>query len=127
MTVFSSQHVFDKFQRDRSQIHIGLDQSVIDSLSGIGLKELAFELKVADRHREFLSWHFSREMRASGGDTGSSVSCGSILRDKKTGIRWGLIRATECVGMMCEPCITELPVLSSSGSFHIVAASLDSA
>ena len=40
MTIFRSQHIFDKFQRDGSQIHIGLDQGVVNSLSGIGLKEL---------------------------------------------------------------------------------------
>ncbi len=64
--IFGTQHVFNEFKRDGSQVHIGLNESVVDGLSGIGFQQLAFELKIADRHDQVLSWQFSREETKKG-------------------------------------------------------------
>jgi len=50
MTVFGAEHVIDKFHRDRTQIDVSLNESVIHSSASIGFKELLFKRQVADRH-----------------------------------------------------------------------------
>jgi hypothetical protein len=93
--MFGTQHVLHKFERDGSQVNIGLNESVIDGLSGIGFQQLTFELKIADRHDQVLSWQFSREETKKG----SRFGCFSETTQKNdcspTAFRGGLLREAE--------------------------------
>lgn len=109
MPVFGTQHVFHEFKRDRSQVHIGLNESVVDGLSGIGFQQLAFELKIADRHDQVLSWQFSREETKKG----SRFGCFSETTQKnacsRTAFRGGLLQDSEFLeDHELEPCVAEL-------------------
>jgi len=55
LTEFRAEHVFDKLGRHRAKIDIRLDQRVVHSPTGIRFKQLTFQLKIADRHHQFLS------------------------------------------------------------------------
>ena len=95
MPVFGTQHVLHEFKGDGSQIDIGLNESVVDGLSGIGFQQLAFELKIADRHDQVLSWQFSREETKKG----SRFGCFSETTQKNdcypTAFRGGLLQDSE--------------------------------
>jgi hypothetical protein len=90
--MFGTQHVLYKFERDGSQINIGLNESVIDSLSGIGFQQLTFELKIADRHDQILSWQFSREETEKGVRFGCFSETTRKNECSPTAFRWGLLR-----------------------------------
>jgi len=50
VTMLGAEQVLDKFQRDGAEVHIGLNQGVVNGLPGVGFQKLAFKLKIADRH-----------------------------------------------------------------------------
>jgi hypothetical protein len=64
-------------------------------LSGIGFQQLTFELKIADRHDQVLSWQFSREETKKG----SRFGCFSETTQKndcsRTAFRGGLLLEPE--------------------------------
>lgn len=108
MPVFGTQHVFYQFKRDCSQVDIGLNEGIIHGLSGIGFQQLAFELKIADRHDQVLSWQFSREETKKG----SRFGCFSETTQKdvcsSTAFRGGLLPESEFrEDHELEPCVAE--------------------
>lgn len=66
MTVFGAEHIFDQFERNGPQIHIGLDQCIINRLTCVRFKQLTFKLEIADRHKQFLSSTFSTKETEKG-------------------------------------------------------------
>jgi len=55
MVMLGREQVFDKFRGNTSEIDIRLNQGIVHRLTGIGFKQLTFQLKIADRHDQFLS------------------------------------------------------------------------
>ena len=50
MPMFSNEQIFDQFKRYTSKINVGLNQGIVHSAASIRIKELLFELQIADRH-----------------------------------------------------------------------------
>jgi hypothetical protein len=60
MLEFRPQHIFHQIEGDGSQIHVGLNQCIVNGLTCIGFQKLTLKLLTADRHEEFLSNHWIR-------------------------------------------------------------------
>jgi len=50
MAVFGVEHIIGKLRRDISQVNVRLDKGIVDGSSSIRIKELLFELQIADGH-----------------------------------------------------------------------------
>jgi hypothetical protein len=93
--MLGTQHVLDEFERDGSQVNIGLNEGVINGLSGIGFQQLTLELKIADRHDQILSWQFSREETKKGSRFGCFSETTRANNCSTTAFRGGLVPDAE--------------------------------